>query len=44
MEYEDLNVGSAITTDSLKTPRDLETGIVGGYKYDDKDVRFLSRG
>ncbi|KAL5488128.1 hypothetical protein ACEPAI_6236 [Sanghuangporus weigelae] len=37
IEYEDTNVGSAITTDTLKTPRDLEEGPVRGFvHYDDK--------
>ncbi|THH11534.1 hypothetical protein EW145_g599 [Phellinidium pouzarii] len=43
VEYEDTNVSSAITTDTLKTPRDLEEGQNG---HDDmikvnRDVAFL---
>lgn len=40
-EYEETHVGSAITTDSLKTPRDLEEGPVVTFGSYDKDTPYL---
>lgn len=40
-EYDGTNVGSAITTDSLKTPRDLEEGLEHHIIKYDRDAAFL---